>query len=47
MSRSSKKFTPSEWTERLVPALLILLLVGLVATLVIVGLSVAGLIPAW
>ncbi|MGB2910736.1 MAG: hypothetical protein WBD56_04705 [Anaerolineales bacterium] len=41
----SKRFTPSKWNEYLVPILLILLLLGLLATLVIVALSLYGLTP--
>lgn len=45
MSRPSKRFDPSTWSERIVPVLLGLLLLALVITLVIVGLSVLGLTP--
>ncbi len=45
MRKKSKRFTPSKWTEYLVPILLILLLIGLLATLVIVALSLSGLTP--
>jgi len=41
----SKRFTPSKWNEYLVPILLILLIIGLLATLVIVALSLYGLTP--
>jgi hypothetical protein len=47
MSRSSKRFTPSWWTEHLVPALIAVLLVGLLATLAIICLSVLGLTPSF
>jgi hypothetical protein len=43
--RSSKRFTPTKWTERLVPFLLILLLVALLATLLLIVLSSLGLVP--
>jgi hypothetical protein len=36
---SSKRYQPNAWTERLVPAILILLLVILVATIVFVILT--------
>jgi hypothetical protein len=42
----SKRFTPSKWTRWLVPALLGLLLLGLLITLAIVLLAVFGLMPA-
>jgi hypothetical protein len=45
MKRTSKKFTQTWWTERLVPILLGLLLLALLATFAIIGLSALGLIP--
>jgi len=42
---SSKCFHSSPWIERLVPVLLVLLTIGLLATLIIVGLSVLGATP--
>ena len=39
MSVASKRFHPSRWSSCLVPALLILLVLGLLATLVLVGMS--------
>jgi uncharacterized membrane protein len=45
MSRSSKRFNPSRWMEHLVPVLLVILAIGLLATLVIVVLAVLGVIP--
>lgn len=42
----SKRFSPSTWTQRLVPVILILLALGLFFTLAIVLLSVLGLTPA-
>ncbi len=38
----SRRFQPSAWTKWLVPCLLILLLAGLLAIFVLVGLSVFG-----
>lgn len=45
MKRESKRFTPSRWSEYLVPALLVLVSIGLLVTLAIVILSLAGLTP--
>ncbi len=45
-SRSSKRFTPSRWVERLVPLTLGLLLLALVLTVAFVVLSVLGILPA-
>jgi hypothetical protein len=45
MKKGSQRFKPSPWTDRLVSVWLILLLLGLIATLIIVGLSLAGVIP--
>jgi hypothetical protein len=45
MSQPSKKFSPTKWSKRLVPILLIILLFALVATLVIIALAVLGLTP--
>jgi len=47
VNRRSRRFKPSAWSERLVPVLLAILLLGLVATLVVVGLSVAGITPGF
>jgi hypothetical protein len=41
----SKRFRPSFWSERLVPILLALLLLGLVTALVVVALSLLGVTP--
>jgi len=41
----SRRFRLSSWGNRLVVALLVLLLLGLLGTLVVVGLSVAGVTP--
>jgi hypothetical protein len=45
--KKSKRFNPSAWTQRLVPAVLVLLLLGLLATVVIVIISALGLTPAF
>ena len=44
--KNSKRFSPSSWTQRLVPVLLVLLALGLMVTLAIVILSLLGLTPA-
>jgi len=43
VSRPSKRFTPSKWSEYLVPVVLIFLLLALVATLMLIFLSLFGL----
>lgn len=45
MKPPSKRFNPNRWTEWVIPALLILLLIGLLATIAIIALSVFGLTP--
>jgi uncharacterized membrane protein len=45
MNRPSKKFNPSRWMEHLVPILLVILAIGLLATIVIIILAVLGIIP--
>ena len=45
-TRHSKRFHPDTLTEKIVPILLVLLLVALVAVFVIIGLSLAGVIPS-
>ena len=45
MKRSSKRFTPSWWSERLVPMLLALLALALLATVALVILSSLGVFP--
>lgn len=45
-AKQSKRFSPSAWTQRLVPVLIILLALGLLVTLAIVILSVLGLTPS-
>jgi len=47
MSRPSKRFTPSKWSEWLVPALLAILIMGLLVTLAIVVFSMLHLTPAY
>jgi hypothetical protein len=46
IEKKSKRFSPSAWTQWLVPILLVSLALGLLVTLVIVVLSVLGLTPA-
>jgi hypothetical protein len=43
--KQSQRFDPSGWTAKLVPVLLGLILLGLLAVLVLVGLSVLGITP--
>jgi len=45
MNRESKRFSASKWSERIVPILMGLILLGLLATILIVALSVLGLTP--
>ena len=45
MNRKSKKFTPSAWTEKLIPLLLGALTLLLVATIVLIILSITGVLP--
>jgi hypothetical protein len=47
MSRPSKRFTPSKWSEWMVPALLGVLFLGLVVVMAIILLSMLHLIPAY
>ena len=47
MKPESKRFSPSRWAEYLVPALLGLVLIGLLVTVGIVILSMAGLTPGF
>ncbi len=47
MNRPSKRFSPSTWSERIVPVLLVLLALGLVITLAIVVLSLLGITPSF
>ncbi len=45
MSKTSRRFTPAKWMEKLVPVILAILLLALLAILVIIGLSVLGQMP--
>jgi hypothetical protein len=47
MSRESKRFKPSRLSEILVPVLIGILFLALVATLIVIALSVLGLTPAF
>lgn len=40
---NSKRFRPSTWLKWLVPLLLAMLLLGLLATLIIIGMSLFGI----
>jgi hypothetical protein len=40
MKPPSKRYTPNRWTEWVVPAVLLFLLLALIAALVMIGLSV-------
>ncbi len=42
----SKRFNPNVITEKIVPILLVILLIILLAVFVIIGLSLAGVIPS-
>ena len=42
MNRPSKRFTPTKWSDILVPGILILLTLSLLGVLIVVGLSVIG-----
>ena len=42
MSRPSKRFTPSRWSELAVPAILLLLLLILVGTVIFIALDSLG-----
>jgi hypothetical protein len=46
MKRSSKRFTPTWWSERMVPVILALLALALLLTLGIILLSVLGVFPS-
>lgn len=43
--RKSSRFTPTFWTEKLVPVFLVILILALLTTLVITGLAVLGHMP--
>jgi hypothetical protein len=47
VSRKSKRFVANRLTEKVVPVVLVLLLLGLAATLAIVVLSIIGLTPGF
>jgi hypothetical protein len=47
VSRKSKRFVPNTLSEKVVPLILALLLLGLAATLAIVILSALGLTPGF
>jgi hypothetical protein len=40
MKPPSKRFKPNRWTEWVVPAVLLLLLLALIATLIMIGMTV-------
>ena len=42
----SKRFNPNAFTERIVPALLVILVVVLLTVFVIIALSLTGIIPS-
>jgi hypothetical protein len=46
LKKNSRRFEWSQWTECLVPALLLVLLLALVATMLVVALALLGLTPA-
>lgn len=46
MKKHSQRFQPSAWMKWLVPTLLVLILLGVIASLTIVILSVLGITPA-
>ena len=46
MKKTSVRFQPSPWMKWLVPALLVLILLGLAASTVIIIISLIGVIPA-
>jgi len=45
MNKKSKRFEPTKWSERLIPILLALILLGLVVTILIVIMALLGLTP--
>ena len=45
MKRPSKRFSPTRWSERLVPILLALLALALLFTLTVILLSILGVFP--
>lgn len=47
MSKKSKRFSLNQWSERLIPCLLAIIFLGLVATVLVVVLSMIGLTPGF
>lgn len=47
MKRPGSRFTPSRWSRIFVPAILVILTLGLIVTLVLIILSVIGVLPAF
>jgi hypothetical protein len=45
-TRQSKRFNPNTFTEKIVPILLVILLIALLTVFVVIGLSLAGVIPS-
>jgi len=45
-TQHSRRFNPNTLTEKVVPALLVILVVVLLAVFVIIGLSLVGVIPS-
>jgi hypothetical protein len=45
MNRKSKKFNASGWMEKLIPLILGMLALALVATIVLVLMSIIGILP--
>jgi len=45
-TQHSRRFNPNKLTEKVVPALLVILAVILLAVFVIIGLSLVGVIPS-
>lgn len=41
----SKRFNPNKLTEKIVPALLVILVVALLSVFVVIGLSLMGILP--
>ncbi|MDD2921493.1 MAG: hypothetical protein PHQ36_04335 [Anaerolineales bacterium] len=46
MSNRSVRFSPSAWTEKLVPVILAVLVALLIGSLVVIGLSLLGVTPS-
>ena len=44
-SKDSQRFKPSTLTEKLVPILLIVIVLGLLAVVVVIGMAVLGFTP--